>query len=58
MIYLKNKQGGNILAFKDHDKISNLLDSGQWIRIKSRKDESEYVEVKSAKKKEKSKNVK
>ena len=51
MIYLKNKQGGNILAFKDHDKISNLLDSDQWIRIKSRKDESEYVTKKVKKKK-------
>ena len=56
MIYLKNKQGGNILAFKEHDKISNLLDSGQWVRIKSRKDESEYVSKKVVKKK--SKNVK
>ena len=51
MIYLKNKQGGNIAAFKDHDKISNLLDSDQWIRIKSRKDESEYVTKKVKKKK-------
>ena len=58
MIYLKNKQGGNILAFKDHDKISNLLDSDQWIRIKSRKDESEYAESKPTKKEKKSKNVK
>lgn len=56
MIYLKNKQGGNILAFKEHDKISNLLDSGQWVRIKSRKDESEYVAKSSVKKK--AKNVK
>ena len=47
MIYLKNKQGGNIEVFKDVDSKSanNLLDSGQWVRIKGRKDESEYTET-------------
>ena len=45
MIYLKNKQGGNIEVFKDVDlkSANNLLDSGQWVRINGRKDESEYV---------------
>ena len=53
MIYLKNKQGGNIEVFKDVDlkSANNLLDSGQWVRINGRKDESEYVAEKPKKKK-------
>ena len=51
MIYLKNKQGGNIEVFKDVDlkSANNLLDSGQWVRINDRKDESEYVASKPKK---------
>tara|TARA_R100001594_G_scaffold93031_1_gene127380 strand:- start:947 stop:1126 length:180 start_codon:yes stop_codon:yes gene_type:complete len=53
MIYLKNKQGGNIEVFKDVDSKSanNLLDSGQWVRINDRKEQSEYVSSKPKKKK-------
>ena len=51
MIYLKNKQGGNIEVFKDVDlkSANNRLDSGQWVRINGRKDESEYVASKPKK---------
>ena len=53
MIYLKNKQGGNIEVFKDVDlkSANNLLDSGQWVRINDRKEQSEYVSSKPKKKK-------
>tara|TARA_R100001594_G_scaffold1483_1_gene6450 strand:- start:906 stop:1085 length:180 start_codon:yes stop_codon:yes gene_type:complete len=53
MIYLKNKQGGNIEVFKDVDSKSanNLLDSGQWVRISDTKEQSEYVSSKPKKKK-------
>ena len=59
MIFLKNKQGGNIQEFKDVDlkSVNNFLDSGQWVRINGRKDESEYV-AKKAKKKKASKSEK
>ena len=58
MIYLKNKQGGNIEVFKDVDSKSanNLLDSGQWVRINDRKEQSEYASSKP-KKKSKAKKV-
>tara|TARA_R100000664_G_scaffold30859_2_gene43890 strand:+ start:1522 stop:1701 length:180 start_codon:yes stop_codon:yes gene_type:complete len=53
MIYLKNKQGGNIEVFKDVDlkSVNNLLDSGQWVRISDTKKQSEYVSSKPKKKK-------
>jgi len=60
MIYLKNNHGGNIAVLKDSDtkEAKNLLESGQWVRVNSRKDYTEYVEKKSSpKKKSKAKKV-
>ena len=59
MIYLKNNHGGNITVLKDSEvkEAKNLLDSGQWVRVNSRKDYSEYVAKKATKKKAKRKKV-
>ena len=59
MIYLKNNHGGNITVLKDSEvkEAKNLLDSGQWVRVNSRKDYSEYVAKKVTKKKAKPKKV-
>ena len=53
MIYLKNNHGGNITVLKDSEvkEAKNLLDSGQWVRVVSRKDYTQYVEKKSSPKK-------
>ena len=54
MIYLKNI-GGNIAVLKDSDtkEAKNLLESGLWERVKSRKDYSPYSKHKKATKKRK-----
>ncbi len=59
MIYLKNNHGGNITVLKDSEvkEAKNLLDSGQWVRVNSRKDYGEYVAKKATKKKAKRKKV-
>ena len=53
MIYLKNNHGGNITVLKDSEvkEAKNLLDSGQWVRINDRKEQSEYASSKPKKKK-------
>ena len=53
MIYLKNNHGGNITVLKDSEvkEAKNLLDSGQWVRVVSRKDYTQYVEKNSSPKK-------
>tara|TARA_R110002012_G_scaffold97150_2_gene233574 strand:- start:232 stop:432 length:201 start_codon:yes stop_codon:yes gene_type:complete len=52
MIYLKNI-GGNIAVLKDSDtkEAKNLIESGLWTRVKSRKDYSSYSEPKKTTKK-------
>ena len=52
MIYLKNI-GGNIAVLKDSDtkEAKNLIESGLWESVKSRKDYSLYSEPKKASKK-------
>ena len=54
MIYLKNI-GGNIAVLKDSDtkEAKNLLESGLWERVKSRKDYSSYSKPKKATKSKK-----
>ena len=56
MIYLKNI-GGNIAVLKDSDtkEAKNLIESGLWTRVKSRKDYSLYSEPKKATKTKKGK---
>ena len=56
MIYLKNI-GGNVAVLKDSDTIEakNLIESGLWTRVKSRKDYSLYSEPKKATKTKKGK---
>ena len=56
MIYLKNI-GGNVAVLKDSDtkEAKNLIESGLWERVKSRKDYSPYSKPKKATKTKKGK---
>ena len=53
MIYLKGKSNGQIKEYKDGDSstVEDLLNTGNWVRVKGRKDPANYVVAKKTTKK-------
>ena len=53
MIYLKGKSNGQIKEYKDGDTstVEDLLGTGNWVRVKGRKDPADYVAPKKKTKK-------